>query len=332
MNTKIQKIAESAMRGNEISPDDAYFLMTLEKSEIYDLFYWANRIRYHSFQNVISYCSIISVKQGQCTEDCTFCSQSSRYKTDISSFPLMDKEEFTKAVEGGKQLKADCIGAVTSGYGLEGTKDFDTMCGYLSEISKGEGAPIHTSVGVITGKMAEKLVDSGVEMVNHNLETSESFYPNICTTHSYKDRVETLKIAKRAGMAICSGGIFGVGESLEDRLDLAFALKAIDVDAIPLNFLNPASGTPLSLERSLAPMTILQTIAVFRFIFPDKELKVAGGREKNLRDLQSWIFYAGANSTMIGNYLTTKGKTAEDDFQMIKDLGLVVKCNSAADV
>ncbi len=329
MNGKIQKIAERSMWDKEISYDDAYFLMMLEGNEIYDLFYWANRIRYHSFQNVISYCSIISVKQGRCTEDCTFCSQSNRYKTDISSFPLMKKEEFSVALEHGQRLKADSIGAVTSGYSLEESKDFDTMCGYISELSREEGVPIHTSVGVINDKMAAKLVDSGVEMVNHNLETSEDFYPNLCTTHSYKDRVETIKIAKRAGIAICSGGIFGVGEGDKDRLDLAFALKELDVDAIPLNFLNPVAGTPLSLEKSLAPMKILQVIAVFRFIFPDKEIKVAGGREKNLRDLQSWIFYAGANSTMIGNYLTTKGKTPEGDLQMIKDLGLKLEKSNA---
>jgi biotin synthase len=170
--------------------------------------------------------------------------------------------------------------------------------------------------------MAEKLVSSGVEMINHNLETSEDYYPNICTTHTFKDRVETIKIAKDAGLKICSGGIFGVGESVGDRLDLAFKLKELDVDAIPMNFLNPVKGTPLSSGKSLEPMEILKIIAVFRFIFPDKEIKVAGGREENLRDVQSWMFYAGANSTMIGDYLTTSGKLPEDDLQMIEDLGL----------
>jgi len=173
--------------------------------------------------------------------------------------------------------------------------------------------------------MAEKLVSSGVEMINHNLETSEGYYPNICTTHTYKDRVETIKIAKDAGLKICSGGIFGVGESIVDRLDLAFKLKELDVDAIPMNFLSPVKGTPLSAENSLEPMEILKIIAVYRFIFPDKEIKVAGGREENLRDVQSWMFYAGANSTMIGDYLTTRGKLPEDDLQMIKDLGLKYK-------
>jgi len=175
---------------------------------------------------------------------------------------------------------------------------------------------------MITNKMAEKLVSSGVEMINHNLETSEDYYPNICTTHTYNDRVETIKIAKDAGLKICSGGIFGVGESVADRLNLAFKLKELDVDTIPMNFLSPVKGTPLSAENSLEPMEILKIIAVYRFILPDKGIKVAGGREENLRDVQSWMFYAGANSTMIGDYLTTRGKLPEDDLQMIKDLGL----------
>ena len=161
-----------------------------------------------------------------------------------------------------------------------------------------------------------------MEMINHNLETSESYYPNICTTHSYKDRVDTIKVAKNAGLQVCSGGIFGVGESIEDRLDLAFKLKELDVDTIPMNFLSPVKGTPLSTENSLEPMEILKIIAVYRFILPGKGIKVAGGREENLRDVQSWMFYAGANSTMIGDYLTTRGKLPADDLQMIKDLGL----------
>ncbi len=325
MNTKIEKIAKNVLRENEISYDDALFLIEISGIEIYDLLYWANRIRYNSFENIVSLCSIISARQGSCSEDCRFCSQSSRYKTKISNFPLIKKEKIAEAVVKGNEYKSDCVGVVTSGYSLEGSENFDKICDDAHELSKQGGPPVHTSIGMITDKMAEKLVSSGVEMINHNLETSEGYYPNICTTHSYKNRVDTIEVAKNAGLQVCSGGIFGVGESDKDRLDLAFKLKELDVDTIPMNFLSPVKGTPLSTESALEPMEILKIIAVYRFILPDKGIKVAGGREENLRDVQSWMFYAGANSTMIGDYLTTKGKLPKDDLQMIKDLNL--KCN-----
>ena len=322
MNTRIEKIAKNVLQENEISYDEAHFLIQTRGIEIYDLLYWANRIRYNSFNNVVSLCSIISARQGSCSEDCRFCSQSSRYKTEISNFPLIEKEKVAEAVEKGKEYKSDCVGVVTSGYSLEGSDNFDKICDDAYELSKQDGPPVHTSIGMITSKMAEKLASSGVKMINHNLETSERYYSNICTTHSYKDRVDTIKVAKKAGLQVCSGGIFGVGESIDDRLDLAFKLKDLDVDTIPMNFLSPVKGTPLSTENSLEPMEILKIIAVYRFILPDKGIKVAGGREENLRDIQSWMFYAGANSTMIGDYLTTRGKLPADDLQMIKDLGL----------
>lgn len=323
MDKKIEKIAERSIRENAISYDEARYLMKLDGNEVYDLFYWANHIRYSFFKNYVNSCSIVSAKQGRCSEDCRFCSQSSRYKTDISSFELVEKEEIAKAVERGKEHMDDCVGVVTSGYGLGMSEDFNSICNYARELSGDGNIPIHVSIGTITAEMAEKLSDSGVEMINHNLETSERYFPSICTSHTYQDRVNTIKIAKDSNIKICSGGIFGTGECVEDRLDLAFKLKELDVDAIPLNFLNPVEGTPLSSEQSLAPLEILKIIAVFRFILPDKEIKVAGGREANLRDLQSWMFYAGANSTMIGNYLTTNGKSASEDLQMIKDLGFI---------
>ncbi len=322
MNIKIEKIARNVLQGKDISYKNAHYLMNIYGNEIYDLLYWANCIRYNSFKNVVSICSIISAKQGRCTEDCRFCSQSSMYQTEITKFPLIEKRKIAEAVEKGKEYKSNCVGVVTSGYSLEDNDNFNRICDDAYELSRANGPPVHTSIGTITSTMAKKLVSSGVEMINHNLETSEGYYKNICTTHTYKDRVETIEIAKKEGLRICSGGIFGVGENVEDRLDLAFKLKELDVDTIPLNFLNPAKGTPSSSGKPLEPMEILKIIAVFRYIIPGKELKVAGGREENLRDVQSWMFYAGANSTMIGDYLTTKGKLPEDDLQMIKDLGL----------
>lgn len=325
MNKKIEKIAKRSMQGGNISFDEAHYLMEISGNGIYDLLYWANRIRYKSFENVINSCSIVSAKQGRCSEDCKFCSQSNRYKTNISSFSLIEKEEISRSVERGEEFNVNCIGVVTSGYGLGMSVDFNRICNYAQELSKEGRIPIHTSIGTITNEMAEKLEACGVEMINHNLETSERYFPELCTTHSYQERVETIKNAKKAGMEVCSGGIFGAGESVEDRLDLVFTLRELDVDAIPLNFLNPIDGTPLSFEKPLEPLEILKIIAVFRFILPDKEIKVAGGRETSLRDLQSWMFYAGANSTMIGNYLTTKGRFPGEDLQMLKDLGLVHK-------
>ena len=170
--------------------------------------------------------------------------------------------------------------------------------------------------------MAESLVKSGLKRINHNLETSESFFPNVCSTHAFADRVNTIRVAKESGLEICSGAIFGIGEGINDRINLAFTLKDLDVDVVPLNFLHPIPGTPFEDCTPLTPMEALKIISVFRFILPDKDIKVAGGREVNLRDLQSWMFYAGANSTMIGNYLTTKGRKVEEDLQMINDLKL----------
>ncbi len=181
------------------------------------------------------------------------------------------------------------------------------------------------SLGIIDEATARRLKDAGVEEYHHNLETARSFFPNICTTHDYEEDVATVRAVKSAGLKACCGGIFGMGESREQRIEMAFTIKELDVDSIPMNFLNPIKGTQLENAEPMAPFEILKTIAVYRLIFPDKDIKLAGGREKNLRDLQCMMFAAGANSTMIGNYLTTFGRPASEDLQMINDLGLTVK-------
>jgi len=175
MNTKIEKIASSVIEGDGISYEDAHFLMKVSGNEIYDLLYWANRIRYSSFKNEISLCSIVSARQGRCSEDCRFCSQSSLYQTEITNFPLVKKEIISETVERGKEYRSNCVGVVTSGYSLDGSEDFDRICEDAYELLQKSSIPIHTSIGTITSKMAKKLVSSGVEMINHNLETSESY-------------------------------------------------------------------------------------------------------------------------------------------------------------
>jgi len=327
MNNKIKEIANQSLQNESISRDDALYLMQIDGDEIYDLFYWANRIRLRYFGHSVKACSIVSAKQGRCTEDCSFCSQSARYHTGIEEFPLIDTNKILDVAKYAEQTGSSSIGIVTSGHGIDKSSDLGKICKAIEEIAKNTHVHSHGSFGILTRETAESLVKYGLKRLNHNLETSERFFPNVCSTHTFFDRVNTIRIAKEVGLEICSGAIFGIGEVIEDRIDLAFTLKNLDVDVVPLNFLHPISGTPLENSVPLSPMEALKIISVFRFVLPDKEIKIAGGRERNLRDLQSWMFYAGANSTMIGNYLTTTGRKVEDDFQMIKDLTLDLEMN-----
>ncbi|OQY98480.1 MAG: biotin synthase BioB [Candidatus Brocadia sp. UTAMX2] len=327
MNDTIKNIANQSLQNKPISREDALFIIHREGDEIYDLFYWANQIRLRYFGHSVTACSIVSAKQGQCTEDCSFCSQSARYHTGVEEFPLVDASKILDVAQCAEQTGSSSLGIVTSGYGIKNARDLRSICAAIEEVAKHSHIQPHGSFGTLTKETAESLVKSGLKRLNHNLETSERFFPRICSTHTFHDRVNTIRYAKEAGLEICSGAIFGLGESREDRIDLAFTLKSLEVDVVPLNFLHPVSGTPLANAIPLTPMEALKIISVFRFILPDKEIKIAGGREKNLRDLQSWMFYAGANSTMMGNYLTTTGRKVEDDFQMIKDLGLQLAGN-----
>ncbi|MBE7443982.1 MAG: biotin synthase BioB [Planctomycetia bacterium] len=322
MNDKIKTIARQSLRNEPISHEDARYLMQIDGDEIYDVFYWANQIRLRYFGHSIKACSIVSAKQGRCTEDCCYCSQSARYHTGIEAFPLIDTNNILDAAKHAEQTASDSIGIVTSGHGISSSRDLGSICASIENIAKNTHIHPHGSFGILTRETAESLVKSGLKRLNHNLETSERFFPSVCSTHTFMDRINTIRSAREVGLEICSGAIFGIGEGVDDRIDLAFTLKMLDVDVVPLNFLNPISGTPLESHIPLTPMETLKIISVFRFVLSDKEIKIAGGRERTLRDLQSWMFYAGANSTMIGNYLTTAGRKIEDDFQMIKDLGL----------
>lgn len=327
MNNKIKKIANQSLKNEPVSRDDVLYLMQVDGDEIYDVLYWANQIRLRYFGHSVKACSIVSAKQGRCTEDCSFCSQSARYHTGIEEFPLIDTNKILDVAKCAEQTGSSSIGIVTSGYGISNARDLDKIGKVVKEIAQNTHISPHGSFGILTRETAESLVILGLKRLNHNLETSERFFPNVCSTHTFIDRINTIRFAKEVGLEICSGAIFGIGEGIEDRVDLAFTLKNLDVDVIPLNFLHPVSGTPLENRIPLTPMEALKIISVFRFVLPDKEIKIAGGRERNLRDLQSWMFYAGANSTMVGNYLTTTGRKVEEDFQMIKDLRLELQNN-----
>jgi biotin synthase len=215
------------------------------------------------------------------------------------------------------------LGLVAAWRGLDEGPILDELCERFSEMKASGKTRPDASLGIIRKQsVAQRLADAGVECYNHNLETSRRFFPEICTTHSYDERVQTIRYLKEAGIKICSGGILGMGETREDRCDLAFSLREIGAQFVPINILNPIPGTPFSHLKPLMPLEVLQMIACFRFVLPEAEIMIAGGRVVNLRDLQSMIFMAGASAMMVGNYLTTVNQPVEKDLQMIRDLGL----------
>jgi biotin synthase len=296
-------------------------LAALPDENLGELLLLADKVRRLHFGNGVTFCAIVNAKSGRCGEDCTFCAQSSHYDTEVRERNLPGKAQLIDAALDTLRIGCDNVGLVTSGRALSDS-EFQLFCEAVAELKATHGIAPCVSIGLLDDERARRLVTAGVERVNHNLETSRSHFPNLCTTHEYKDRVNTVRNARAAGLAVCAGGILGTGETVEDWVDLAFTLRELDVDMVPLNFLNPIPGTPLEGHRTLAPLDCLRAIALFRLILPETPIKIAGGREHCLRDLQSWMFFAGATSAMAGNYLTTSGRDAAADAQMIRDLRL----------
>jgi biotin synthase len=321
---RIAALGQRVLGGDSLSRDEALWLLNLESSaDIFDLLAWANRIREHFKGNKVHLCSIVNVKAGGCPENCKFCAQSAAYQTASPRYGLIEAEPVQTALEEANHNHVTALGLVAAWRGLDEGPVLDELCERLSEMKQSGKARPDASLGIIKSQVvADRLKEAGLECYNHNLETSQRFFPEICTTHSYEERLQTIGFLKQAGIRICSGGILGTGETREDRCDLAFALKEIGAQVVPINILNPIAGTPFADREPLAPMEVLKTIACFRFVMPRQEIKVAGGRTVNLRDLQPMIFMAGASALMVGNYLTTLNQPVEKDLQMIKDLGL----------
>lgn len=297
-------------------------LLALKDEDIFELFSLSNSVRIGFRDNKIDLCSIVNAKSGACPEDCSFCSQSSHNKTNASVYPLLDKEQILKSAVSAKENGVNRFCIVTSGKKTP-AREISTICNFISEIKKIGLKPCAT-LGMLSSSELKDLKDAGLHRYHHNLETSESFFKEICTTHTFRDKIKTIEAAKSLGLSVCSGGIFGLGESWQDRIDLAFFIKDLGVDSVPINFLSPVAGTPLGEKDQLSPMEALKIIAVFRLILPKCEIRVCGGRPEALRDLVSLIFTAGADGLLIGNYLTTPGRSPEQDLQMIKDWGLEI--------
>lgn len=317
----IREIAEQVLAGMPATRAQAEWLSERESSELPELFAFASRLREKHFGNAVRCCSIVSAKTGACPEDCAFCSQSARYDTPVKGCTVIDDQAILKAGAEAAERGADSFGIVTSGRGPS-DRDVERWGAVAGRIRRDVGIRACASCGILREEQAARLAELGVERYNHNLQTSRRFFPSIITTHTYDERLATLRALKRAGISVCSGALFGMGETWIDRVDLAMTLQEIEPDVVPLNFLIGIDGTPLANARPLPPMECLHIIAVYRFCLPKAEIKIAGGREVHLRDLQSWIFLAGANSFLIGNYLTTCGRDAEADRQMVRDLGL----------
>lgn len=318
----VEQLARKVLNGQLLTREEARQLVGVSGDDVYDLFYWANKIRIKFMGREVKFCAIVAAKAGGCSEDCKYCAQSSHYNTAVQGQEVLTEKQVLDSAHHAAEVGADSFGIVNSGRAPTRKELEEWLAPMLRTIAKNGKTRACATLGTLTPETAQFLYDNGVRRINHNIETSQRNFPNIITTHTFQERVNTIKIAKATGFEVCAGGIFGMGEDWEDRIDMALTLRDLAVNVIPMNFLNPIEGTPLGHLPKLPPMECLKIISLFRFICPKTSLKIAGGREVCLRDLQSWMFFAGGDSTMIGNYLTTYGRKPEMDHQLVKDLEL----------
>lgn len=325
MEKHISRFLQKVLAGGQLKLREALELYKTTEPQTLSLLEAANQIRTHFRGNRIGLCSIVNAKSGNCPQDCAFCSQSIHHKADIKRYPLISADQILDCAKKSAKIEATRFGIVTSGLSIKNREELSGVCQAIEKIRQyGQILP-DASLGTLNKEGASQLKRAGLLRYHHNLETAESFFSNICTTLAFKERVKTVEVAKQTGLEVCCGGVFGLGETPRQRIELALLLRDLDVDSIPLNFLIPIPGTRLENMQVLDPFEILKIIAIFRFLLPSKEINVCGGREANLRGLQSMIFFAGASGMMIGEYLTTGGRDPQKDLRMIGDLGLEIK-------
>ncbi|UCZ55238.1 biotin synthase BioB [Bacillus shivajii] len=315
--------ADKALKGEQLTREESYEILGASDEEILPLLHSAYRVRRHYYGNKVKLNMIINAKSGLCPEDCGYCSQSIVSEAPIEKFTFLDKETLLAGAREARDRKAGTYCIVASGRGPS-DKEVDQVVEAVKEIKNDMPLKICACLGILSHDKAERLKEAGVDRYNHNLNTSARHHENITTTHTYDDRVATVKNAKSTGISPCSGVIAGMGESYDDLYDMAVELQELDADSIPVNFLNPIEGTPLQGMNELNPRYCLKVLAFFRFMNPTKEIRISGGREVNLGSLQVMGLYA-ANSIFVGDYLTTEGQTATIDHKMIEDLGFEIE-------
>ncbi len=318
---KIRDLYIKALEDRPLSYQEGLFLLEVDDLYVPLLVYYGQRIKEKFFGKEMEFCSIINAKSGACSEDCKFCAQSKFYKTPINIYNLVDEEEILEGAQRAVSFGANRYCVVLSG--KKATKEEVLKIARAIRKIKEEGIPINVcvSAGTLDEEDLKILKEAGVKRINHNLETSKEFFPKIVSTHSWEDRFNTIKRVKEVGLSTCSGGVFGMGESKGDRVKLALTYRKLGVDSIPLNFLMPIEGTPLSNQRPLSPLEAIKIVALFRFSNPKAEIRLCGGREQTLRDFHGMASLM-VNSLMVGGYLTRAGRDIRKDYQLLEDLKL----------
>lgn len=316
----VTALADQIRNGKQITPEEAEELYSHSLEELCQC---ADEIRRRFCGNGFDLCTIVNAKSGRCTENCKFCAQSAHHQTCVEAYPLLSEEELVLRAKANHEAGVLRYSLVTSGKRLT-DGEVDQMCAVIRRIRREVGISVCLSFGLLEDAQYRRLKDAGATRVHNNLETSRRNFPHICTTHSFDDKINAIKAAQAAGLSVCSGGIMGLGETVADRISLAFSLRTLGVKSVPINILNPIPGTPLEANPRLTTDDIRRIVAVYRFVLPDAAIRLAGGRGL-LGDQGASCFRAGANAAITGDMLTTEGITVKTDQQLLQELGYEVK-------
>ncbi len=321
LKVRIREITDTILSGGILERQKARDLAFARGADVMDLLAAANRVREHFRGDQVDICSIVNARSGACSEDCRYCAQSAHYDTGSPVYPLLDPREMEEAARAAMQNGACRFCIVTSGRGIDGADELRDICRGIERVGSLGLSPCAT-LGTLSVDQLRILRDAGLHRYHHNIETSREFFSEICTTHSFDERLEVLSHARELGLSVCSGGILGMGETMDDRVSMACSLRDLDVDSVPLNFLMPVPGTPLAGAVRIPPLEALHSLALFRLLLPAKEIRICGGRETGLGVFHPLIFFAGADGFMIGNYLTRTGLDPGADLAMLREIGL----------
>lgn len=321
-NAMLREALDKVMGGAPLGRAEALGLSGLAGPDVFELFACANRIRREFRGERADLCSIVSAKTGACPEDCSYCAQSARAKADIVTSPLVEKGYVVERARAAKRAGAGRFCIVTSGK-RPTSGELEVIAKMVSAV-RDEGLMPCATLGILDTGELRFLRDSGLHRYHHNLETSRRFFPEICSTHTYDEKLETARQVKAAGLSLCSGGIFGLGEDWEDRVDMALEIRDLGADSVPINFLVPVPGTPLGETEPLQPLEALKIVSIYRFLLPGREIRVAGGRLQTLGDFNSMVFMAGADGLLTGDCLTVAGRDPGDDLRLIEKYGMTL--------